>query len=215
METEERLALAIADLAVAVSDDLRDEVWEAERSTRGRTAQYARARRRLERAANAAANAVRSGSLTPDAAAARFAAAYERAALDAAVSAASRARVAPSSAVFAAVEDEVDRTARRFGGFLAEIGDLTDGEVDRRLSLYVDRLDGFRNKVWADAVSGEGVTWWWELGGGDHCEDCLLLHLESPYDERPPTVPCMGGTVCGANCKCTLTMTTEGRVPGT
>jgi hypothetical protein len=202
-------------LAEAAVDLLRETTsqLEAVRSTRGRTAAYARVRRRLERQVNAAVRGVRGGTLSPLDATHRFAAAYERAALEAAHGSAARVRAAPGSATFAAVETEVDRTSHAFGGFMSDLA--AGAEPGQRPDLYVRRLDGFRNKVWADGASGPDVLWWWELGSGDHCVDCLTLHLESPFQDRPPTVPRMGGTICGANCGCVLSTTSGGEEPGT
>lgn len=206
-------------LAQEVLDLQREVVFlEAERSTHGRTAAYARVRRRLGREVRGALRAVQRGEATPQAAGERFARAYERAAIEAATGSAARAEVAPTIATFAAVETEVDKQARLFAGFMADVRNGTDafsGGPDARAEMYVGRLDGFRNKVWADSEAGEDVLWWWELGGGDSCADCLVLHLESPYPERAPTVPRLSGTRCGSNCTCRLTITTGGRRPGT
>lgn len=50
-----------------------------------------------------------------------------------------------------------------------------------------------------------GTRIYWRLGQADHCIDCIILSINSPYTkESLPTVPLAGDTQCHSNCKCRL-----------
>ena len=76
--------------------------------------------------------------------------------------------------------------------------------IGQRITMYANAVKGAYN---FGAVSGgrDGEKIYWRLGACDHCPDCPVLNLNSPYTRNTlPTMPGQGGTVCKSNCCCYL-----------
>lgn len=95
-----------------------------------------------------------------------------------------------------------DNFVRQLGsGELSRPGRMGIGQ---RVNLYAQAIKGAFN---FGAVAGgrDGELIYWRLGACDHCPDCPVLNLNSPYTRNTlPTMPGSGGTVCGSNCCCYL-----------
>lgn len=95
-----------------------------------------------------------------------------------------------------------DNFVRQLGaGELSRPGRMGIGQ---RLTLYANSIKGAFN---FGAVAGgrEGELIYWRLGACDHCPDCPVLNLNSPYTRNTlPTMPGSGGTLCKSNCCCYL-----------
>ena len=80
-----------------------------------------------------------------------------------------------------------------------------------RTVLYGNAMEGAYQ---LGAIDGAppGQLIWWRLGAADHCTDCPVLALTSPYTPASlPTWPRAGETQCRMWCACYLEFTTASR----
>lgn len=77
-------------------------------------------------------------------------------------------------------------------------------QVGKRVNLYANAFKGaFNHGAVVGGRPGEKI--YWRLGACDHCADCPVLNLNSPYTRATlPTYPGAGGTICKSNCCCYL-----------
>jgi len=76
--------------------------------------------------------------------------------------------------------------------------------IGARTTLYEKSLDGAFN-LGTLSNSPDGVIITWMLGAADHCFECPVISLNSPYTrESLPTWPGAGVTPCRSRCACWL-----------
>jgi len=81
-------------------------------------------------------------------------------------------------------------------------GDLA--RFDQRVQHYANALDGIAWNAKVEELPDETVIHW-RLGQAEHCDDCILMSMHSPYTKYSlPTTPRAGDTVCRMNCRCRL-----------
>lgn len=102
--------------------------------------------------------------------------------------------------------------ASKFARDLAAGVPLQPGRMGEatRSAMYANGVIGGFNEG-AVAASGPEDRIYWRLGVADHCADCPVLAIGSPYTppgsgkgKELPTTPGSGGTECLTNCKCFL-----------
>lgn len=122
-----------------------------------------------------------------------------------------RARhIDPPPEMSSQVAQEVLRGERQFiDGFE---DDLRAGKVKDpglRMAMYAGRMRGTANGGWIDGLPDD-VLITWNLGVGDHCEDCPPLAKGSPYTKQNLwTTPGSNETACLFNCLCWLSVGEE------
>lgn len=93
------------------------------------------------------------------------------------------------------------------GGYRAPDGSLQEHAVLRRAEMYLSRVVGTANEVWALTTPGRIH---WKLGEAEHCHnahgyDCPKLAAGGPYTwQSLPTAPKACETPCIFNCTCLL-----------
>jgi len=84
--------------------------------------------------------------------------------------------------------------------------------IAARSELWAKSLAGAFNAGAVDTADPEELIWW-RLGSTDHCTDCPVLAVSSPYTAN--TLPCLPGdgtTECHSNCACHLEFVRGDRV---
>lgn len=77
------------------------------------------------------------------------------------------------------------------------------GAIRQRAKMYLDRVRGTANEVWA--LTTGGLFYWEYDPEAENCSDCLELEAHSPYLwNNLPTYPRQGMTLCRTSCRCLL-----------
>lgn len=92
--------------------------------------------------------------------------------------------------------------ARNFGQ------DILEGRgtmpYSKRAAMYGATVDSTYWNGWVESAP-RGSRFDWVLGVAEHCDDCRLLAVNSPYSKNNlPTTPRSGSTICKSNCRCRL-----------
>jgi len=105
--------------------------------------------------------------------------------------------------------------AFRFGIDIAKGVPAAPGRMNSasRAALYGNAMEGAFQLGAVDG-SPDGQLIWWRLGAADHCIDCPVLAINSPYTRGSlPTWPRAGETTCRQWCACHLEFRTVKRKP--
>ncbi len=87
------------------------------------------------------------------------------------------------------------------GGEYGQPGELNDVAILNRMSLYAKRTRGTANE--ALVMASDGHEFYWDLGSGEHCPDCIDLSALNPWEpDEVYANPGDGSTVCITNCRC-------------